>query len=136
MDEVAYRQILAASNPCHCPFEKSVLTGCAACAKAEKRNIAEREVIACNNPEALDRCVELNDFLHHGFAFALHRLHMDGQLPHAQEMRVQCGGLKGLQMALDDHDQVRDVFDLVVMAQQKFGSLANLPLANTHYKAR
>jgi hypothetical protein len=142
MDETAYRQILSATIPSLCPFEKTILTHCAACSKAENRNIAEREIVACNNAEALERCIALRDLLRHNFTFALGKLHIDGPLPHAQEMRMQCGGLRGVQFTLDGSDEVRDVAALVVMAQQKFGGLADFPyaqivrLANTHYKAR
>lgn len=127
MDETSYRQILSASIQGACPFEKSMLSNCAACSKAEKRNIAEREVVACNDREALGRCIALRNMLRHSFTFALGRPHIDGPLPHAQEMRMQCGGLKGLQYSLDSSDKVRDVASLVVKAQQKFGELADFP---------
>jgi hypothetical protein len=142
MDETAYRQALTASVHRHCPFEKSVLTHCAACSKAEKHNIAEREVVACNSADAHQRCIGLRDLLRHNFTFALGKLHIDGPLPHAQEMRMQCGSLRGLQFIFDGSDQVHDVATLLAMAQQKFGELADFPyaqivrLANTLYKAR
>ena len=142
MDESAYRQALTANISHACPFEKSILSNCAACSKAEKRNIAEREIVSCNDREALQRCIALRDLLRHNFTFALGKPHIDGPLPHAQEMRLQCGGLKGLQSALDDSDDVRDVSELVAMAQQKFGELADFPYslivqrANIVYKGR
>ncbi|HTN95190.1 MAG TPA: hypothetical protein VMJ33_11465 [Gallionella sp.] len=142
MDETSYRQILSATIQGACPFEKSILSSCSACSKADKRNIAEREAVACNDREALDRCIALRDLLRHNFSFALGRLHIDGPLPHAQEMRVQCGGLRGLQYALDESDEVRDVSALVTLAQQKFGGLADFPYsmivqrANIVYKGR
>jgi hypothetical protein len=142
MDETAYRQTLTTSIPRHCPFEKSVLTHCAACSKAERHNIAEREVVACNSAKAHERCIELRDLLRHNFTFALGKLHIDGPLPHAQEMRMQCGGLRGLQTTIDGNDQVLDVALLVEMAQQQYGELAELPYslivqqANIYYKGR
>ena len=142
MDETVYRQILSANIPSACPFEKSILSSCAACSKEEKRNIAEREVVACNDKEALGHCIALRDLLRHNFTFALGKSHIDGPLPHAQEMRMQCGGLKGLQFSVDASDEVRDVSALVAMAQHKFGELADLPYslivqrANIVYKGR
>jgi hypothetical protein len=127
MDESAYRQALTTSIPRSCPFEKPVLTHCAACSKAEKHNIAEREVVACNSSEAHQRCIGLRDSLRHNFTFALGKLHSDGPLPHAQEMRMQCGGLRGLQFILHGNDQVHDVAALLAMVQQKYGALADLP---------
>lgn len=142
MDETAYRQALTASIPHHCPFEKSILTHCAACSKAEKHNIAEREAVACDSAEALQRCIAFRDSLRHNFTFALGKPHIDGPLPHAQEMRMQCGGLRGLHFALDGNDEVSDVAALLDMALQQFGEVMDFPYeqiirwSNTHYKAR
>jgi hypothetical protein len=142
MDETAFRQVLITSIQHYCPFEKSVLTHCVSCSKAQKHNIAEREVVACNSGETHQRCIGLRDSLRHNFTFALGKLHIDGPLPHAQEMRMQCGGLKGLQFMLDGGDQVHDVAALLEIAQKKFGGLADFPyaqivrLANDRYKAR
>jgi hypothetical protein len=142
MDETAYRQALATSIQNLCPFEKTVLTHCAACVRAEKHNIAEREIVACDNADALGRCIALRDLLRHNFTFALGKLHIDEPLPHAQEMRMQCGGLRGLQFAVDGNDEVNDVDALLVKAQQQFGDLADLPYsqivrwATAHYKRR
>jgi hypothetical protein len=142
MDETAYRQALSATISGTCPFEKSILTNCAACSKAGKHNIAEREIVVCNDAQALERCKALRDLLRVNFTFALGKPHIDGPLPHAQEMRMQCGGLKGLQVSLDDSDQVRDVAALLEMSEQKFGSLNDFPfaqivrLAKTLHKTR
>lgn len=142
MDETAYRQALISAIPRYCPFEKTILTQCATCSKAEKHNIAEREVVACSNAVAHERCIPLRDLLRHNFVFALSKLHIGGPLPHAQEMRMQCGGLKGIQFLLDGYDEVHDVSVLLAMAQQRYGGLAELPYsqivqrANSYYKVR
>jgi len=142
MDETAYRQALTTAIPLYCPFEKSVLTHCAACSNAEKHNIAEREVVSCSSALAHDRCIKLRDLLRHNFTFALGKLHIDGPLPHAQEMRMQCGGLRGLQFVLDGKDAVCDVAALLAMAQQRYGELADFPYslivqrAINYYKVR
>ncbi len=142
MDESVFRQMLTGLNERPCPFGKSILTGCAGCSKAEKRNIAEREVVACTSDTAHERCIALRDLLRNNFTFALGRLHIDGPLPHAQEMRMQCGGLTGLQLVLDDNGERIDIDCLLTRSQQKFGELADFPyssivqLANTHYRGR
>ena len=142
MDETAYRQALTSSFPRSCPFEKTVLTHCAACTKAEKHNIAEREVVACSSAVAHERCIALRDLLRHNFTFALGKLHINGPLPHAQEMRMQCGGLRGIQFLLDGNDEVHDVSELLVKAQKKYDGLADLPYsqivqrANSNFKYR
>lgn len=142
MDEMVYRQTLLTMDSRHCPFEITVLTQCAGCSKAEKHNIAEREIVSCNQSEALEHCVTLREALRHNFTFALGKLHITGPLPHAQEMRIQCGGLKGLQVSLDGSHQVRDVSELVSLALHKFGEFANFPYvqivhsANEYHRTR
>lgn len=109
---------------------------------AVKHNIAEREIVACNNAEAHERCTALRDLFRHNFTFALGKPHIEGPLPHAQEMRMQCGGLKGLQFTLDGNADVNDVAALLGRAQQRYGNLAELPFslivqrANDYYKRR
>jgi hypothetical protein len=142
MEENTYRQVLSASIARPCPFGKSILTSRVSCTLAEKHNVAEREVVACSDEASLELCVELHEALRHNFAFALHRRDTVEPLTHAQEMRVQCGGLKGLQYALDESDEVHDVAGLVALAIQKYGELAYLPYsqivknANIVYKGR
>jgi hypothetical protein len=142
MDEAAYRQVLSTSIQLSCPFEKSILTRCAACSKAEKRNIAERELVSCMETEALERCIALRDALRQKFTFALGKSHIEGPLPHTQEMLMQCGGLRGLQFMVDGRDEVCDASLLVWQAQQKYGESANYPyskivqLAKSYYRPR
>jgi hypothetical protein len=142
MDETAYRQALKAAIPRNCPFEKTILTHCAACSEAEKHNIAEREVVSCNSSLAHDRCDRLRELLRKNFVFALGKLHIDGPLPHAQEMRMQCGGMRGIQFLLDGGDEVNNVSELLAMAVKKYGGLEDLPFseivqrAKGYYKSR
>ena len=142
MEESAYRQVLSTSISRPCPFEKSILTRCVACSKAEKHALAEREAVSCSREAGHIQCVALHDVLRHRFAFALHRTHVDGPLPHAQEMRVQCGGLKGLRYALDGSDEVHDVDETVSRARQTFGEWEDFPYeeivhwAAEHYRYR
>lgn len=127
MDETAFRQVRGAANPHPCPFEKAILAGCGACPLVEKRLIAEREALACREPAAREDCAALRGLLRQNSAFALGQPHIDRPLPHAQEMRVQCGGLLGLQQAVAPADEVADVAGLVRAARDRFGSLENLP---------
>jgi len=142
MDETAYRQALKAAIPRNCPFEKTILTHCAACSEAEKHNIAEREVVSCKSSLAHDRCDRLRELLRKNFVFALGNLHIDGPLPHAQEMRMQCGGMRGIQFLLDGGDEVNNVSELLAMAVKKYGALEELPFseivqrAKAYYKSR
>lgn len=127
MDETAFWQARGVVNPHPCPFEKAILARCCACPLSERRNIAEREAVACSEAAAREACAALRELLRQKSAFALKHPHIDGPLTHAQEMKVQCGGLLGLQQAVAPADAVDDVAALVRAARREFGSLENLP---------
>ncbi|PWB44122.1 MAG: hypothetical protein C3F19_02370 [Rhodocyclales bacterium] len=127
MDETAYRQARKAAVGHPCPFEKALLAGCGTCALAQRRNIAEREAVACVDGVAREACDVLLRLLRRNATFALHLPHPENRLTHAQEMKVQCGGLEGLQRALTGAQEVGDVNALVQAACRSRGSLEDLP---------
>jgi len=131
-------------TPRPCAFEKAILAHCCACSVAERQHIAEREAVVCGAPGAREQCAALRALLRQKSAFALKRTHVDAPLPHAQEMKVECGGLQGVQQALTPAAAVpaaveasasgaqglplvADVRSLVQASAEKFGGLANLP---------
>ncbi|MCO5098092.1 MAG: hypothetical protein M9884_11595 [Rhodocyclaceae bacterium] len=127
MDETAYRQARQAAVQHPCAFEKALLAGCCACSLAQRRHIAEREAVACLDAVARASCVLLLQLLRRNAAFTLHLSRADEQLTHAQEMKVQCGGLAGLQRVLSGSEEVEDVSRLVQSARQAQGGLEDLP---------
>lgn len=152
MDESAFRQARDAMAARPCAFEKALLAGAGACSMAERRNIAEREAIACGSSAAREECAALCALLRQKSAFALKLTQVEGALPHAKEMKVQCGGLLGVQRSIDPGvaaaapvgafasaaaapaaavpqgpPPIADVHGLVRAAAGKFGALANLP---------
>jgi hypothetical protein len=135
MDEHAFRQKLSEAIVRPCTFEKSLLTHCVECARSDRSQIAEREAVTCQSAASLARCTELHGRLHHGFAFALGLVREDTVLSHAQEMRVQCGGLKGLQFVLTERAVVDDVDGLMEKAVQKWGALAEVPYSEVVHAA-
>jgi hypothetical protein len=135
MDENAFRQKLSEAIERPCTFEKSLLTRCVACERSDRVQIGEREAGTCQNATSLSRCTELHGYLRHGFSFALGKVRDDSVLPHAQEMRVQCGGLKGLQYVLNDNAEVDNVDALVESALRKWGELAEIPYSEVVHAA-
>jgi len=131
VDEVAFRSAYRSANPIACPFEKALVAKRCFCEKEVRHNIAERDVAGCSSAEIAEDCGTLLDLLRHNAQFALHLTHIEGGLPHAKEMKVQCGGLLGLQKVLDpakaDDETVENVFGLVWEAVKRFGDLASLP---------
>lgn len=84
-------------------------------------------MVNCNVDAERERCSELLDQLRQNSAFALKLTHVNPPLPHGPEMRVQCGGLQGLQLEVDGSEAVLDISALVAAALAKFESLENLP---------
>lgn len=127
VDESEFRQKLHSTDPQACPFGKAILALCCGCSLSRKRAIAEREVVICTGAAAREQCCGLYELLRRNSSFALKQAHADEPLTHARNMKVQCGGLHGLQQALDATEDVGDVAALVEASRQKFGSLEELP---------
>lgn len=131
MDEQAFRETCRVVNPLACPFEKAILICQCGCREAGRINIAEREAVNCLDAAALEDCVQLLGLLRHNAAFALKLTHVDEVLPHAKHVKVQCGGLLGLQRVLQpewaEERPVADIRGLVLAALARFGNLQELP---------
>lgn len=136
MDEQAFRQRLHAIQENRCVFSKAVLSTCVACPRSGRMQIAEREWLVCEQRESQIRCAELYDLLRHNFGFALHIIHDDAPITHGQEMRIQCGGLKGLQQVLSGADTVDDVEGLLRQVLQHWGEWENIPYSEVVHAAR
>ena len=126
-NEVAYRDARARINPTPCMFEKAILSTCVACSLAEKHLLAERETSNCSDSAARQTCLHLLEALLSHSAFALKITAADATIPHNKALKAQCGGLLGLQRALDGVAAVTDVHRLVNLALQQYGSIEALP---------
>lgn len=131
MDNQVFRETYNVINERYCPFEKSILTNQCACSRAERFCIAEREGVHCNTDAAQARCVALLDLLRAQARFALRTIESGSALPHAKAMRVQVGGLRGLQALLDPEAErpstIDDIDALVESAIARFGRLEDVP---------
>ncbi len=131
MDQDAFRDTYKAVNERRCPYEKAVLTGNCGCTQAKRFCIAEREGLCCGADAAQARCLEYLEHLRTLARFALKTNDSHSALPHAKAMRIQVGGLRGVQAALaletDDRRPIEDVDALLRAAIERFGSLADLP---------
>ncbi|HZV55314.1 MAG TPA: hypothetical protein VFF82_10285 [Rhodocyclaceae bacterium] len=129
MDETAYKSARGEINRLPCVFEKALLSRCAVCQLAASHALAERETIACSSPLARADCGQLSGLLREKSAFALRLTNTQRILPHAMVMKIQCGGLQGLQQVLDAEAPAPDVRRLVLLAREKLGELAALPFS-------
>lgn len=108
-----------------CVFAKALLSRSVACERSARRAEGEQVHVVCTSPVARTNCGTLAALLHERSRFAL-RLPAPGHpLLHAQALRLQCGGLAALQGLLDGAE--RDVHRSVTLAQQRYGSLTELP---------
>ncbi len=130
MDEQEFKEIYDAVNDRRCVFEKAALTRMYACEKLIRMNIAEREAAGCSNGAAQTQCNEMLERLRQNAAFSLKLTHVSGPLPHAKELKVQCGGLLGLQRNLEPDNStagVDNIFGLIEAAKVAYGALTALP---------
>lgn len=111
-----------------CVFSRALLARAASCECVQRRTLGERDVLECTQPVARTNCALLRDLLRERARFALKLPPAGTPLMHAQVLRLQCGGLAGLQRVLDQPH--RDVHRLVADAQARHGSLVELPWAN------
>ena len=129
MDQDAFRETYREVNENFCAFEKSVLINQCNCSKAERFCIAEREGVHCLSEEGQARCLDALSILRDHATFALREL-TEGKLPHGKAMRVQIGGIRGLNKLLNgDDSQVPDVDAILQAAIQRWGSLEQLPFS-------
>lgn len=127
MDDDAFRAVRDDVNRLPCVFEKALLSGVAVCECAANHALAERQLIACASPVARVDCGQLSALLREKSAFALRLTSTQRILPHAMVMKIQCGGLQGVQRVLDDRAALPDVRRLVLKGRERFGDIAALP---------
>jgi hypothetical protein len=131
MEEQEYRDTYHKLNQRRCIFEKTISSRRCTCEKALRFHLADREGIACKSAAGNALCIELLNSMRHKARFALHLTRADAPLPHAKEIKVQTGGLLGLQSLLrpekPGQQNVDNVLGLINLALQRFGRLAELP---------
>lgn len=128
MDEDNYRSTYRDFNELPCLFEKAVLQQCCKCHLARHFNLAERVGVACSTKVAQAQCREFLSVMQDKSVFALQLTPTeDGKLPHAKKIKIQCGGINGLQLLDGSTDMDKDVHQLLSNAVQHFGGLDQLP---------
>jgi hypothetical protein len=130
MEEDEFRDVYDRLRELPCAFEKAVLGRQCDCSQLERFNLGEREGVACGAWTAQQNCVTLLRLLRQNARFSLGATQLPGPLPHAGELKVQAGGLRGLQaLAAPDApaDRVPDVHALVSALRARYGSLEQVP---------
>ena len=132
MEEQEYKATYHAINQRRCVFEKVINARRCACEKTARFCLADREGVACKSDAGNEMCTKLLNTLRRNARFSLQLMHADGPLPHAKEIRVQAGGLLGLQQVIDPEnhtpDSVDNIYALTKAAFTRYAALQGLPL--------
>ena len=140
-NEDAYKLARKAYIEHNCPFERALLSRCVSCSRSRKLNLAEREAIACGDAAVREYCLTFYQALHENAQFAL-KVNPDAPWPFGKEIRAQCGGVRGLAVALDGvGDESTDVAASVLQGRERFGSCDEFPYSEimravVHYEPR
>ena len=131
MDETEYRQTYREVNERRCVFEKAINARRCSCNKSQRFNLADREGVSRTSESGCIRCKQLLGLLRNNAGFALQMTNVPGPLPHSKEVKVQIGGMLGIQKLLhpdmSNDDLVHDINGLAETAVQQFSALDNLP---------
>ncbi|MEY6432009.1 hypothetical protein ABC977_06240 [Thioalkalicoccus limnaeus] len=130
MDDQGQARACTAIGERLCPFEQSLLTNQADCPQARRVCIAERPGVHCISDHAQARCLAFLELTAGQARFALKMAHPEGRLSRAKSLRVQIGGLRGVQASLTPEGAdgpVTDVDGLLGAAIARFGDLERLP---------
>ncbi len=145
VDESEYRSTYQSVNQRRCKFEKAVLTRRSLCALSSRFYLADREGISCDSQPGQECCHQFLQLLRENARFALKLTETDTPLPHAKEIKIQRGGVLGLQKTLHpelgDTDKIDDISNLLALAKRVYGSLEELPYqeimkAVVHFQGR
>jgi hypothetical protein len=129
VEEQEYKAAYHKIASIRCVFEKALSNNHARCSCARHFWLADREGYACKSNDASNLCREFLSILREKSRFVLKVPATGGLLPHNMELRVQAGGLQGLQSHFNAGSlgQITDVYALVALAYKIFGDFRRLP---------
>ena len=131
MEEKEYKETYHSINQRRCVFEKTINSRRCTCNQSQRFHLADREGIACKSATDNALCIEFLNSMRSNARFALHLTSADGPLPHTKEIKVQTGGLLGLQALIYPHratdTNIENAIGLIDAAIEKYSSLEKLP---------
>ena len=129
MDEDNFRSTYKQLNPDRCCFEKAITAKRCSCQYAIKFLLASREGVKCNNQESKRKCTLFLTTLREHARFALKLTKIEGPLPHKKEIKIQVGGLLGLQSNLEDINKpnLPNIISILNSAVDKYQSIEKYP---------
>ena len=100
------------------------------CEYSTRYLIAEREHAGCSSETACTNCAFLLEAFKENSRFALKLASTSEAIPHGKQMRIEIGGLLGLQKLVQGDtpdNKVTNVHACVQTAYERFGSLKQIP---------
>ncbi len=128
-----------------CPFNQPLRSAAFGCVQGLAVTRRDGPDVCCTSATAQARCTTLFDRLKQAALTALGMADDPLQVPHSIIVKVQFGGLLGLQhrlgVASSAPDRVADIHTLVEQAVNAFGSVDDVPCSDlaahiTAYKAK
>lgn len=84
--------------------------------------------VTCASLEAFGQCEQFLDHLINAAQFALHYVDGTASLTHGKLLKVQHGGLKGLQALIEESEQaIEDIHGLLNKAIARYGEIEAVP---------
>ncbi len=131
VEEDEFRSTYHAINQRRCAFEKSILSRHCGCLCATRFNLADREGVSCESATSQQRCIQLLELLRNNARFALKLKNIKDPLPHTKEIKVQNGGMTGLQRILhpqlSSRTDVEDIVGLIAYGIKVYASIEQFP---------
>jgi len=131
MDEKEYRDTYKNVNPLRCVYEKSINSRQTCCRHSHRFCLADREGISCQNKSGQQLCENFLQQIRTKASFTLKLTAIGGPLPHAKEMRVQTGGVLGLQALLNSgttsKSEKPDINVLLELALSQYKKIESFP---------
>ncbi len=113
-----------------CAFERAVLSRKCGCRHAQRLRAGNRQAVQCRSQDGHADCVQALGHIRQGANFAFGSVRVPSALPNVQALSLECGGLTGLQNALDNvaqHPRVDDIYSLIQRALRRYGSIEEFP---------
>lgn len=132
MEEDQYRETYNSVNELRCVYEKAINSRRCTCSASHRFNLADREGVSCQSKPGQQRCKTILELMRKNASFALKLPETDGTpLPHAKEIKVQVGGLLGLQALLfkekEGTDKVEDINHILRTTLEQYDEFSRLP---------
>lgn len=131
MEENEYRRTYEHVSELPCVFEKALMAQHCRCTLSRHFYLGDREGYGCQNDIASKQCDALLRTLRENGRFVLGITQPpSAPLPHNKEIRIQVGGLRGLQRALGEEVASElEIRGVVRRALERFFAFSELPFS-------